>query len=64
MLNLSGKDRYSVPFFFDPGMDAVIDCLPTCARAERPAKYPPIAYGEYLLSRLDAHYAYRKGSAP
>ena len=26
--NMSGRDRLSFPFFFDPGFDAVVDTLP------------------------------------
>jgi isopenicillin N synthase-like dioxygenase len=63
VLNLSGKERYSVPFFFDPSMDTLVECLPTWRGDERPPKYAPVAYGEYLLSRLDAHYAYRRAKA-
>ena len=25
------------------------DCLPTCQSAERPAKYPPIKFGDYAI---------------
>ena len=60
VLNTGGGHRYSVPFFFDPNMDVTIDCLATCKSADAASKYPPVRYGDYLLSRLDAHYAYRR----
>jgi isopenicillin N synthase-like dioxygenase len=47
--NVSGQLRYAVPFFFDPNHDTVIECLPSCQSAERPAKYPPIKFGDYAL---------------
>ena len=47
--NVSGQLRYAVPYFFDPGHDTMIECLPTCQSAERPAKYPPIKFGDYAL---------------
>jgi isopenicillin N synthase-like dioxygenase len=47
--NVSGQLRYAVPFFCDPNHDTMIECLPTCQSAERPAKYPPIKFGDYAL---------------
>jgi isopenicillin N synthase-like dioxygenase len=47
--NVSGQLRYAVPFFCDPNHDTIIECLPSCRSAERPAKYPPIKFGDYAL---------------
>jgi isopenicillin N synthase-like dioxygenase len=47
--NISGTVRYAIPFFFDPDHDSMIECVPSCQSAERPAKYPPIKMGDYAL---------------
>jgi len=60
VVNRSGRDRYSIAFFFDPNADAKVECLPTCMSAERPSRYPPITGAAYLKERLDATYAHRR----
>lgn len=60
VVNITGRERYSIPFFFDPDMAATVRCLDSCQGPDRPPRYDPITYGDYLLGRLDAHYAYRK----
>lgn len=47
--NVSGVLRYAIPFFCDPDHDTVIECLPSCQSANRPAKYPPIKFGDYAV---------------
>ncbi|XP_065175726.1 uncharacterized protein LOC135805592 [Sycon ciliatum] len=56
VLNTTGRERYSAPFFFDCNADATIECLPTCCSSESPAKYEPILSGEYLLKKLKEIY--------
>jgi isopenicillin N synthase-like dioxygenase len=43
----AGSRRQSIPFFLNPRADTVIDCLPAF-RADRPARYPPITYGDWI----------------
>ena len=61
--NVAGRDRYSVPFFWDTGLDSEIACLPTCSGPGRPPRHPPVRYGDYVLERLDRNYAYRQGAS-
>jgi isopenicillin N synthase-like dioxygenase len=63
VVNRSGGDRYSLPFFFDTDMDAVIECLPTCTGPGNLPRYEPVRYGDYLMDRLNRNYDYRKGEA-
>ena len=46
--NLSGVDRYAIPFFFDANAEAVMECIPTCTSADNPPKCEPVTYTEYM----------------
>ena len=63
VINRTGRERYSQPFFFDPSMDETIEALPVCVPAGASAKYPPVLYGDYLMERIDKNYHYRKKQA-
>ncbi len=54
--NLSGRDRYSLPYFFDPAMSSLIAPLPGLAEP----RWEPVRFGDYLMERLDKNYAYRQ----
>jgi len=48
-----GARRLSVAFFHQPNFDAEISCLPNCALAGEPPKYPPITSGEHRLTKVN-----------
>ena len=51
VINTSGRERYSAPFFSGPSFDTVVECLDVCCSADQPPRYPPTTSGEYLLSK-------------
>lgn len=55
-----GQERYSIPLFFEPNFDALIETLPTCLEEGEKPKFEPTFYGPYLRSRLDATWKYRQ----
>ncbi|HEX9465598.1 MAG TPA: 2-oxoglutarate and iron-dependent oxygenase domain-containing protein [Alphaproteobacteria bacterium] len=44
VINTHDVDRYSLPVFFGPSGDAVIEVLPTCQGPDRPPRYEPMTY--------------------
>ena len=63
VLNDSGKDRYSIAFFYSPNPASTIECLPSCASAEDPPRYPPAVYRDLILDFYNANYFHRDGYA-
>ena len=63
VLNASGRHRYAIPFFFDPRVDSVIECLPSCRDAANPARHPPITYRDYLVPFMQRSYVAVLGTA-
>ena len=63
VLNDSGKDRYSIAFFYSPNVSSRIECVPTCVSADNPARYEPAVYRDLVLDFYNANYFHRQGYA-
>jgi isopenicillin N synthase-like dioxygenase len=48
VVNASGRERYSVPFFFSGNPDHLVECLPNCLLPGQPRKYPPVTVEGHL----------------
>ena len=53
------RDRYSIPLFYNPNFDAVVEPVPSCISADRPARFKPITYEEYIVGYLSTIYAHQ-----
>jgi isopenicillin N synthase-like dioxygenase len=50
--NRTGRERYSIPTFFNLDYHTPVACLPRFQVAGQPAKHAPIASGDYLVKRF------------
>lgn len=44
--------RQSIIFFHIPNYDAIVECIPSCADSENPARYEPISVGNHHLMKM------------
>ena len=57
VINRSGRDRTSIPFFFEGNPDHEVACLPTCTTDATPPRYPPITVSDHLTDMYRRTYA-------
>lgn len=60
VINITGEERYSIPVFFGPNYDTVVEPLKTCIAEGQTAKYGPILAGDYVYKRLEETYRKRQ----
>ncbi|MEX0319131.1 MAG: isopenicillin N synthase family dioxygenase [Ruegeria sp.] len=52
VINRSGRERYSCPFFYDPHVNTVIEPLPGTGSP----RFPPLLFADFLRGELEAAY--------
>jgi len=63
VINRTGRERYSIPMFFNLDYDSLVSCLPSCQSADNPPKYAPIKSGDYLVGRFRDVQKYKVAAA-
>jgi isopenicillin N synthase-like dioxygenase len=61
--NRSGRDRYSVPFFYGPRPDAVIEPIASCVDAQHPRRYEVCTAAEHMREMFQRSYGYAPTAA-
>ncbi|MGV8939179.1 MAG: isopenicillin N synthase family dioxygenase [Allorhizobium sp.] len=56
VVNDSGRERYSIPFFYVGNPDHVVECLPACLDDGESAKYPPVTVEDHLKAMYQRTY--------
>jgi len=56
--NRSDRDRYSVPFFYSPRADAVIEPIPTCVSAEYPRRFETCTASVHMAEMFRRSYGF------
>jgi len=57
VINVSGRERYAIPFFFTGNPDHVVACLPGCTRDGEAPAFPPVTVEQHLRDCYRRTYA-------
>ena len=58
------RDRISVPFFFSPNFDAVIEPLEACCSPDNPPRYEPYCHGEFTAGKIQSSFSAKQEVSP
>jgi len=56
VVNASGRERYSVPFFYTGNYAHTVECIPTCLAPGETPKYPPITVEQHMRAMYQRTY--------
>jgi isopenicillin N synthase-like dioxygenase len=56
VVNASGRERYSVPFFYTGNYAHKVECIPTCLAPGETPKYPPITVEDHMRAMYQRTY--------
>ena len=54
---MESRDRYSLPFFFNPAAEARVSPLPSVVGDDNPSRYREIEWADFRGKRTDGDYA-------
>mmetsp|Transcript_14931 Transcript_14931/g.43114 ORF Transcript_14931/g.43114 Transcript_14931/m.43114 type:complete len:548 (-) Transcript_14931:2138-3781(-) len=60
VVNMTGKERYSIPFFLNPDVGTTVESLPTCQRKGEPPRYKAKPSHEILSRRYQESFVHLK----
>ena len=63
VVNTSGRERYSIPFFIDADYDAIFGPLESCVTDDNPARYSPVSCGTHKFARFVASFPHLQREA-
>lgn len=61
--NRSGRDRYSIPFFYGPRPNSLVEPMPGCVSTEHPRLFPNCTAAEHMREMFRRSYGYDPADA-
>ena len=59
VVNRTGRERFSIPTFFNMEYHTPVACLPSCQSDDNPPRYAPVLAGDYLVKRFSEVQKYK-----
>ena len=63
VINDNNSLRHAIPFFFGPGLEAIVEPVASCVSAGNPAKYEPLLYADHRRKLNLTNFDHRRNPA-